>query len=201
MSALLAEMNGLTCDNLELADRSDEKQIIEWRRTMKRDWGIETKQELLDMLVWLRNDGHNESYRRMSQYWNRFSEPQFMHELRRVQDEKLQRQIWLCYLHRSVLRRVGIAAWDYGRHVYLCRWGYYTDLLTETETWEQIEPVANDAQKIFDSWEQYGISYVVGRLYWIGGSIAESVCEGFFGQLNAMLRSENGAWQRLGWHL
>jgi hypothetical protein len=56
-----------------------------------------------------------------------------------------------------------------GRAIALCRWGYSVNFLTEKEAWEKIMELARKTQAIYQSWEEFGYDYYMGRVFWASG--------------------------------
>lgn len=52
-----------------------------------------------------------------------------------------------------------IAAWDFERVINIARWSYIVGYLTEDQAWNYIERAANAASPIFQSWNEYFISF------------------------------------------
>lgn len=53
--------------------------------------------------------------------------------------------------------------WDTMRAVSLARWCYWSGYLTEQETWGFIHKAANTASSLGKSWEDYTVSFLLGR--------------------------------------
>lgn len=61
-----------------------------------------------------------------------------------------------------------IQAWDYGRAINLCRWGYDAGYLTQKEAEIKIQAFANEIFKKYKSWEQVSTSFILGASMWSG---------------------------------
>ncbi|WP_282073452.1 DUF1266 domain-containing protein, partial [Janibacter hoylei] len=59
------------------------------------------------------------------------------------------------------------------RCISVCRWCTSLGMLSEEEAWEKIHRIAQRAQKSFDSWYSFALSYIAGRQYW-RKSVSES---------------------------
>ncbi|MDR2176588.1 MAG: DUF1266 domain-containing protein, partial [Treponema sp.] len=70
---------------------------------------------------------------------------------------------WNIFNDRNIL------AWDLGRNIALCRWGYDVGFLSEEEAWEKIMYYAKLIQPLYKSWEEYGYDYYMGRVFWASG--------------------------------
>jgi hypothetical protein len=92
----------------------------------------------------------------------------------------------------------GIAAWDYGRYVALCRWGYVMGYLTEVEAWQKIMPVARLMQTTYPSWREYGEHYVNGREFWSPGQSDAASIRAIYDDL---VVNPQSPWVQLPWDL
>jgi hypothetical protein len=77
-----------------------------------------------------------------------------------------KQQIEYAKKYYDELGEKSLIGWDYCRLIMLCRWGYMTGLISEEEAWEMIMPAATVLQKTFDSWEDLGKNYLIGRQFW-----------------------------------
>jgi hypothetical protein len=59
-------------------------------------------------------------------------------------------------------------AWDFGRIVFISRVAYSLGYITENEAWSYIYKVTDMAQKLYNNWEDYATSYLLGRAMWCG---------------------------------
>jgi hypothetical protein len=99
---------------------------------------------------------------------------------------------WNLFNNRTIL------AWDLGRNISLCRWGYQVGFLTEDEAWEKIMYYARKIQSLYNSWDEYGNDYYLGRVYWASGSGEE---------IRYMLQTDplhkrlvTGFWNNIDWY-
>jgi len=169
VSSLLTEMNQGRHDILRHGEVSDVRHFV------KRDWGIETRDELLDMLKLLEDQGHNQSYLEQQIHLNSLSEPAINAYIdAHNHDEKHHAQLSIIKNNRYTLRKGGIGAWDDGRHVSLCRWGLIMELISEEECWDFIFKTAKKVQTAYRDWYSFGVSYTAGKLYWQGLATEES---------------------------
>jgi len=166
ISTLLSEMNFCRHDILHHHGTS-ETDIEELRHVLKRDWGIESREELLDMLDWLEKDGHNTGYMAMQHHLNSLSEASMNAYITNFDHNKdHQSKLMLVKNYRHTLNEGGIGAWDYGRYVSLCRWGASLNYISEEECWAFIFKIAPLVQQSYEDWYSFGVSYMAGRMYW-----------------------------------
>ena len=156
----------------------DERGINNNRGTLSRDWEITTREGLLENLDILERGGHAASFREIQEIVFEINKAATEYEVinilnRNTWDQtKLNRfnyiwNNWGQYQSRT------IKAWDLGRSISLCRWGYGAGFITEDEAWERIVYIAKLIQPLYNSWEEYGYDYFMGRLFWASGSRSE----------------------------
>lgn len=199
--ALLAALNGYDCTKLELARKSNTDKQAAWKNSLDRDWDIRTRKHLIETLEWLYHDGHSKSFQNMANYWNRFNEDQFEIALKRLDNEKHQIEAKLSYVHRNVLGRAGILAWDLGRYAHLVRTAYFIDMINEQDAWALLHIGGELTRVNFTSWYQYGISYCVGRMYWKKTALSDSSCDETFSHIKKVLVDPNHPWQTISWDI
>jgi len=61
----------------------------------------------------------------------------------------------------NIYQYLTIKAWDLGRSISLCRWGYNVGFITEDEAWARIFRIARIIQPLYRSWEGYGMIFCV----------------------------------------
>jgi len=86
-----------------------------------------------------------------------------------------------------------------GRMEALCRWGYLVGHLSEDEAWSFILYAAGRVQGTFDSWEDLGRNYLIGREYW---SHDETRAKGHLYReaYLRLLRDPGSPWTQLPWY-
>ena len=165
-SAVLSEVNYDRHDLLA-GGEINWKNIGRTKKLIKRWWGITTRAELFSELLWLNADGHRKRFDVVGVYIIAISDDGYKEFLETYNDEQeMLQEIEITRQHYSELRGRGISGWDYARFISLCRWGYMVGHLGEDEVWELIMPVARVLQKRFDSWEDLGRNYLIGREFW-----------------------------------
>ena len=148
------------------------------RGTLSRDWGITTREGLLENLDNLERGLHSASFREIQGIVFEVSLAASEYEVMNILNKytwdqtKINRfnyvwNNWDEYHSRT------IKAWDLGRAVSLCRWGYGAGFITEKEAWDRIIRIAKLIQPLYNSWEEYGYDYYMGRLFWASGSRSE----------------------------
>jgi hypothetical protein len=178
---------------------------------LKRDWEITNKNELLEKLEEVESYGHAGRLKLIQQIINEEIVSAALggeenvivitkidtHDLTYWQFNSLRYTFsnWDNYKNRS------IKAWDLGRCVALCRWGYDVGFFTENEAWEKIMYYAKLIQPLYSSWEEYGYDYFMGRVFWASG-FGESAkyYEDTFPVYGKLIKI-NGIWYNKEWNI
>jgi len=200
ISSLLTEMNQLQHDVLHHHGTGDIN-IKNLKHMMVRDWGIETRDEYLDMLQWLLDEGHNSSYMRMQAHLNTLSESAMDAYIdAHSHDTDRQSCLQLIRNYRNTLSIGGISAWDDGRYISICRWGTSLGLFSEEECWEKIHQVSLRVQKSYDSWYSFALSYIAGRQFWREDA-TESFAKDEMDVVRRLTGDPKSPWNALKWDL
>jgi hypothetical protein len=166
-SAVLIERNADKHDTLNPFEMN-EKNIKGCKEiTLGRWWGVKNRKDLLDALKWIDIGGHRSRFEGLGKVIQDLDDEKYQELLKRYKDkpETLQK-IQIAKEYYQKLGEKSILGWDYIRYICLCRWGYAVGYISEEEAWEKIIPVAKMLQKTFDSWEDLGRNYLIGRQFW-----------------------------------
>ncbi|MHC4157500.1 MAG: DUF1266 domain-containing protein [Planctomycetota bacterium] len=165
-AAVLTERNHDQHDLLGGEPRT--KRNIEGKKKLLDEWwGITSRGDLFDSLLSLHTWGHRERFKQGGNYIENLSEEQYKDFLEQNKDDeqKLQ-EIKVVRKYYKELGEKGLWGWDYSRYICLCRWGYMVGYISEDEAWEKIIPAAKILQEKFDSWEDLGRNFLIGRQFW-----------------------------------
>jgi hypothetical protein len=167
---------------------------------LRRDWGITTREELLETMTVTELDGHASSLAFVKKIISTNKDFSFNAIFNKFQLSARQYNYlkfavvnWGHYYNRSIL------AWDLGRNIALCRWGYDTGFLTEEEAWEKIMYYARKIQSLYNSWAEYGLDYYFGRIFWAAGSGSEADYFLRTDEIYQKLMGRTGYWTGLEW--
>ena len=195
--AVLADSNGQRHDLLGGCERTP-AEIKRWQDCLAKWWGVRSRAELLETLRWLDEDGHRREFNDLARVLPQASATQLDALQKRCSaDSTFSNRVELVRTYQKELGAKGIAAWDYGRYVSLCGWGYVVGFLTEEEAWRKIMPVASFLQDTFESWDDLGRSYVIGREFLspASGEDARNAYE------RLLVNNPASPWTRLPWDL
>ncbi len=142
-------------------------EITRWKRVLSEWWGIRNKQDLLKALEWIDRGGHRKDFEKLGAYVALLNDNQLEEALVKAgQDGQSKHELDTVINYYGKFHRQSLLAWDYGRYITLCRWGYLVGNLTEEEAWSRIMPPAIKLQETFESWNELGENYLVGREFW-----------------------------------
>ena len=172
---------------------------INTRNSLQQFWDVTDRASLLRTLDWLQQRGHREQFDYLAHGLAAMSPSQIANLRSRVPSDKDRDQIDTVVRYSRQLGSKSILAWDMGRYVVVCGWGYRAGYLTEQEAWERIMPIARMAQKSFASWRDFGDDYMIGRRFWSGanGEYNQSMSEAY----SYNVGDPASPWQRIPWKL
>jgi hypothetical protein len=198
--AVLAEWRGDRHDLLGAREPTDQARRA-MSRTLREAWGIGNRSDLFRMLGWIEAGGHRKGFDENCAVFIQLTPEDLETNRARLSDnaEALHR-IEILETHCEALGEKSIVGWDYGRYVALCRWGHLVGHLSEDEAWERIMPVARMLQRVFDSWEDLGENYQIGRQYW-SYQQTERSGEDLHRAFERLRTDPGSPWQKYPWDL
>jgi hypothetical protein len=196
LGAVLNKVNGDELDVLGGGERTEEAQEFD-RDLLARGWKIRTRQDLLDTLTWLEKGGHRRSFDELATL---LADPEQLRQAESSKDPAFRDRVSMAKRMRGQPTGQSIGAWDFGRYVNLCGWGYEVGFLSEDEAWQKIMPVARAMQATYPSWNEYGNSYHLGRVFWSDDAPTEA--RDRVNQAIVQLSLDaNSPWQQIPWDL
>lgn len=203
-SAILDSHNGYLHSTLEVTlDPVVAKEQPEAVREMLAEWwGVHSRDELISLLVKMQSgeDGHRRFYWAIR---HALLEARMENYLGVIQSEaKAGRgaEAFVVATHLAPLHgdTLPIAAWDFGRYIFLCRSGYNSGWLTEKESWFRIIPAARLIQSSYSSWSEFATEYLVGRNFWDPSVAKENNDMRYF--ITMLNFPPNGLWSTIPWN-
>lgn len=132
---------------------------------LKDSWNIRTRQELLDTIFRMTEDGHAEALaegyflrgRMLQSEWQEYCE-----------NKNEYQQVLLNYIAgtSALCGSGGIRSWDIARMSFLARIGVLDKFITEQESLWLHFRLALRARYYYSSWQTYCAGYLFGRCYW-----------------------------------
>jgi hypothetical protein len=200
-SAMLIERNHGRHDLLGTAVRTDHyaERMKSFLKTS--GWDINNRDDLLENLQWVEKGGHRIIFEKQGEYLKGLDSQEYEQVLDKSKyDRKELQRIKIAKEYYLKLGQKSLLGWDYSRYICLCRWGYMAGYLTEDEVWKRIMPVAVLLQKHFDSWEDLGQNYIIGRQFWSYQATQESGYM-FEDAYQRLLDMPSSPWNKLPWNL
>lgn len=199
LCAVLYKMNGL--DPGDDDEWESAKNIEMHKQSFKRDWGIESAEDLRRNLEWLAEEGHRESFNQIRSFLSALSEAEqtkYVEVIPKTTEGYRKHQIVKAYMNR--LPAAGIAAWDLGRYAYLSRKGAVMGYISQEQSLELVKPIIAAAQQSYSGWREYGTGYLAGRQFWWAQPTAASA-QKMAGYVRSLLLNADSLWNRLEWDI
>jgi len=200
LDAQMNEMNGLDLET-NYAWEHTEEDIAMHKHSLERDWSIHNREDLLEAVERLKEDGHRVSFHWIKSFLSSLTEAEqlrYIDDIPKSSNKYKEYTIVRAYMNR--LPAAGIAAWDWGRYVHLCKTGVYVGYITEDEALELSLPVARMAQQAYSGWQEFGIAFLAGRQFWWDQTTKESA-EHMARFVRKLILHPNSVWNRLDWHM
>lgn len=163
LSGILSYINGHENDTLDVEEHDDFfNEKINYILT--EFWGIESKEDVYDTIGWLLNEGHTDEY---LSYVNANTIDELITEdMDEEEVEIVKNGFEFAKYFKDKLPENIMLGWDYGRASAIVRWAYFMNYINEEEAWEILDKIAGVMIGTFNSWKEFGISYIVGGLFW-----------------------------------
>jgi hypothetical protein len=195
--AVLTQLNHERHDLLGGCERTPEA-IQSQKELLERWWDVRNRQDLLNTLVWIEEGGHRQEFDEITYGLSQLTALQLVAvKTRMAGDPATSNKISIALKYAGKFSKRSLSAWDYGRYVALCGWGYVTGYLSENEAWSKIMPAARLLQGSFDSWAALGENYVVGREFW---SLKQTRGDTTRNCLKELLSDPASPWVMLDWN-
>ena len=144
------------------------------RSTIESWWNVTDRESTLEIVKWLLEEGHHADADEALKELRKRGLAGISQEERDDEESKMGD---VCLIAESMDENGwcpggqmpgSVIAWDLVRVVNLGRWAYLCGYLTEDEMWQIMQLAADTALEYFSSWEEYGMSFVMGRGVWHG---------------------------------
>ena len=203
LSGMMTELNNDRHTTLNFNTMNGRNKRV-YRRILRRDWNVHNKNELLQAMEDLERSGSAAGLERLkriiTENHNDIERILEKHTFSKREYNRLEfiLKYWEIYRHAR------IAAWDLGRAIALCRWGFDVGFLSEEEALERIMYYAKKIQPLYGSWEEYGLHYSQGRIYWASGFGSKDDEYEYMEQTDRLykkLTGDSGYWRNLEWNV
>jgi hypothetical protein len=162
LGAINAEQTCCYCDSLETG--LDTKGLL---NDLRNYYGIVSRETALETLEWLLDRGHSiifEAIKDENSFTLDDEETEKLGVFRNNINEVTERLSDQNYIaSKDDFLKKSIKAWDLGRLVFVTRCCFQCGYVSEAEAWDYIEKARKAALSIFNNWNDFANSYVVGR--------------------------------------
>lgn len=197
--AILASFNGDAAVTL-----SKDADPIRRQETLAKWWDVHSREELLALLDRIVDgkNGHRATFLLTQEKFKHLSPGMLWPTilgLAKAGDDIEDLVFVASYMHTPGGKCLALTAWDFGRYINLCRWGWDAGYLSEPEVWERVIPVARLLQKSYSSWPEYASDYMRGREYYSASATRENGAR--MQEIVNLLLVErpNGVWGNIPW--
>jgi len=200
-AGVLEEYNYNPHDSLEDCSLNDASGVGSSRRGMSEWWGIKDRETFLEIIEWLEDGGgHREKFAELGDELAQMDFLEYAEYLRDCDSVAEAQEAIVAFEWYPKLGEKGILGWDLSRAIYLCRSAYTCGYITEEEAWTRIMAYARMLQATFNSWEELGQNYLIGRRYWSYNETQKSgkTIEAAY---RRMTESVNSPWRKLEWKM
>ena len=171
----------------------------------RRDWSVESAEDLLSTLNWLGREGHRIPHRfRIRQYclMRRPAIAARREELRGIgeKDSEARTELWRLDAVQADWHGVRggvLVGFDAARAVMLVRCGLVLGWLEEGAAWRYLLEMAADVQRSFNSWAEYAADYKLSRALWSGNATPDL----FDGIADHLLVAPKSPWRQSAWQI
>ena len=162
--AILAKRNNDDPYKIGMSSRT-ETSVNSKRRLLQRDWGIESRDDLIETINAMSYNGHNVSFMTEAEFVNSLSASKYQQLL--SQSMGMDAYMWpLVKELGNKWGSRGIAAWDWFRMTHLAGWGYIVGYLELEEAYALAVPSIMGLRANFSSWDEATENYMDGYAYW-----------------------------------
>jgi tetratricopeptide (TPR) repeat protein len=203
----LAMLNGQYLNDLTTGFQKQE-----CRQLLSQWWDIDSKEELLDMIQWLFNEGHRIQYDLIWQALNTVSMKESKEFLRQhVASNEEEAELALKRLRnmRDALElfreheligpgfQPEMLIWDYARVINLSRGAFDAGYISREEALEIIDQCIDPIRNMYSSWKQLSVSYQFARYVW--SDLEEEDCMEMMENMETLLKDPESPWVKLKW--
>ena len=96
----------------------------------------------------------------------------------------------------DVITGKDVIGWDIGRAAYLVRVGVEVNYLKADEAWNYLERAYQRAISTFNTWEEFGRSYIIGRSFWAYSPEVRDVL-GFCNVMKWLMKHPDSPWLKV----
>lgn len=181
-------------------DRASAGGKVGKKRLLADAWDINGREDFFKTMTLMDRGGHRANFEVVGRLISPLTEREFQALLAQESDPEMRNKLLVARRYYEQLGEKSLYGWDYSRAICLCRWAYVAGYIDEEEAWKRIMPMAILLQEKFDSWEDLGRNYLIGRQFWSLEHTQEGGwrCEDAFQRL---LDMRSSPWNRYPWEM
>lgn len=196
-SAMLTEVNSEFHDTLLPHHIYGTSALIKGsKQFLLRDWDIKDLEGLSDTLYSLHTQ---HTFAPVQQNWEFLSDMEFNQTQHAGISEEFSNLLSMVSHYRYNPKQSDYA-WHYGRCSWIIRHSLFDGFITEEEAWSLLEENGRRIKGMFDSWENFALSYLVGLQYSKRNEYAEISIKGHKNVLTYLLTNKNSPWLNVDWN-
>ena len=165
-------------------------------------WGVESREELVDVLKYLMCGGHTADYVNALEVISGSGTAEDLHTEDMDEEDVAVSDARFAFAqaYAGSVDPAMLLGWDLGRAANVTRWGYFLGYLSEDEAWSILDQIADGCMEAFDGWVPYAQSYIFGSMFWKCPYGPEACFENMAGLMFAVehLLTE-GEWKDFPW--
>ncbi len=163
-NAIMKQVNGLKFD--VLGGEPDSKKLAQIRVGLSDAWGINNKQEAVEIINWLKTEGHSKECNELLLLTKNKKDDEFIQLLNTIEDEQLISRLKFVRENQVNLSKHSLIGWDLCRLVHVAESCYCVGYLSYNEALEEIMTASTMLKIEYSSWRELGDAYLLGGLYW-----------------------------------
>ena len=196
-SAMLAQLNNEFHDTLLPHHIYGTKELLkDSKQCLLRDWEIKNLEGLSDTLNYLHTE---QTFAPIQQNWELLSETEFTQTQQAGINKEFAALLHMADNYQYNLKQSDYA-WHYGRCSWIIRHSFYNGFITESEAWNLLEENGRRIKDLFVSWENFGLSYIVGAQYWKRKEYTEISVKEHKKNITYLLTNKNSPWLNVDWN-
>lgn len=196
-SAMLTELNKEFHDTLLPHHIFGTKELLEdSKQCLWRDWEIKNLEGLSDTLNYLHTQ---KTFAPVQENWELLSEPELKQAHKADINTEFSALLQMVGNYQYNLKQSDYA-WHYGRCSWIIRHCFFDGFITESEAWNLLEENGRRIKDMFDSWENFGLSYIVGAQYWKRKEYNEVSVKEHKKNITYLLTNKNSPWLNVDWN-
>ena len=163
LSGILSQLNSHSLSSMDVEEHIPvfEQQVVS---LVRRSWGINGREDLLEMIRYLSQEGYIWRYQL---YCQAQSPLELLEEDADQEEQEAVARAWrFAQRYQDRYHPGFMAGWDVGRAAMLTRWGSYLGWITPGEATGILWDLSQKVTQELHSWRAFAQSYLFGGLMW-----------------------------------